>query len=100
MDVHGPSKFFRGRPVNIVSGFKVVLDLSGVKPPQIGPGPARVKQFSEIKPPHYQRHKKFSGYGDIPRQVLPRLGHDYQQIEESTQQQHKVLLDRLTSKRI
>ena len=45
------SIFFAGRPCNIVSGFQVVLDPSGINPPQIGPDPARVKQFSEIKPP-------------------------------------------------
>ena len=37
------SKFFAGRPCNIVSGFRVVLDPSGVEePPQIGPDPDRV----------------------------------------------------------
>ena len=45
------SKFFAGRSCNIVSGFRVVLDPSGVNPPQIGPDPERVKQFSQIKPP-------------------------------------------------
>ena len=45
------SKFFNGRPVNIVSGFQEVLDPSGMNLPQIGPYPARVKQFSEIQPP-------------------------------------------------
>ena len=45
------SKFFAGRPCNIVSGFRVILDPSGAEPPQIGPGPDREKQFSEIKPP-------------------------------------------------
>ena len=42
------SKFFAGRPVKIVSGFQVVLDPSVVNPLQIGPDPARFKQFSEI----------------------------------------------------
>ena len=37
------SKFFAGRPCNIVSGFRVILDPSGVEPPQIGPDPDRVK---------------------------------------------------------
>ena len=45
------SKFFAGRPCNIVSGFRVILDPSGISPPQIGPDPDRVKQFSQIKPP-------------------------------------------------
>ena len=45
------SKFFAGRPCNIVSGFKVVLNPSEICPPQIGPDPERVKQFSQIKPP-------------------------------------------------
>ena len=45
------SKFFAGRPCNIVSGFRVILDPSGVELPQIGPDPDRVKQFSEISPP-------------------------------------------------
>ena len=30
------SKFFAGRPCNIVSGFRVILDPSGTEPPQIG----------------------------------------------------------------
>ena len=42
------SKFFAARPCNIVSGFKVVLDPSGLNPPQIGPDPDRVKQLSLI----------------------------------------------------
>ena len=42
---------FAGRPCNIVSGFRVVLDPSGLNPPQIGLYPERVKQFSQIKPP-------------------------------------------------
>ena len=29
------SKFFTGRPCNIVSGFRVVLDPSGVEPPRL-----------------------------------------------------------------
>ena len=45
------SKFFAGRPCNIESGFRVVLDSSGISPPQIGPDPEWVKQFSQIKPP-------------------------------------------------
>ena len=45
------SKFFAGRPCNIVSGFRVVLDPSGTEPLQIGPDPDRVKQLSEIEPP-------------------------------------------------
>ena len=45
------SKFFAARPCNIVSGFKVVLDPSGMNPPQIGPDPDRVKQSSQIQPP-------------------------------------------------
>ena len=45
------SKFFAARPCNIVSGFKVVLDPSGLNPPQIGPDPDRVKQLSQIQPP-------------------------------------------------
>ena len=44
-------KFFAGRPCNIVSGFRVVLDPSGAEPPQIGPDPDRIKQLSEIEPP-------------------------------------------------
>ena len=34
-----------------MSGFRVIHDPSGVEPPQIGPDPDRVKQFSEISPP-------------------------------------------------
>ena len=45
------SKFFTGRPCNILSGFRVVLDPSGTEPSQIGPDPDRVKQLSEIEPP-------------------------------------------------
>ena len=45
------SKFFAARPCNIVSGFVVVLDPSGLNPPQIGPDPDRVKQLSQIHPP-------------------------------------------------
>ena len=37
------SKFFTARPCIIVSGFKVVLDPSGMNPLQIGPDPERVK---------------------------------------------------------
>ena len=44
-------KFFAGRSCNIVSGFRAVLDPSGISPPQIGPDPEWVKQFSQIKPP-------------------------------------------------
>ena len=44
-------KFFAGRPCNIVSGFKVVIDPSGAEIPQIGPDPDRIKQLSEIEPP-------------------------------------------------
>ena len=35
----------------LVRGFQVVLDSYGWNPPQIGPDPSRVKQFSEIQPP-------------------------------------------------
>lgn len=45
------SKFFAGRPCNIVSGFRVILDPSGAEPPQIGPDPDRIKHLSEIEPP-------------------------------------------------
>merc|ERR1712240_970431 len=45
------SKFFAARPSNIVSGFRVVLDPSGLNPPCIGPDPARVRQLSQIQPP-------------------------------------------------
>ena len=45
------SKFFAARPCNIVSSFKVILDPSGMNPPQIGPDPDRVKQLSQIQPP-------------------------------------------------
>ena len=34
-----------------ISGFLDLLDPTGVNPSQIGPDPARVKQFSEIQPP-------------------------------------------------
>ena len=44
------SRFFAGRPCNIVSGFRVILNPSGAEPPQIGPDPDRVRQFSEIEP--------------------------------------------------
>ena len=44
-------KFFAGRPCNIVSGFRVVLDPSATEPPQIGPDPDRVKLVSKIEPP-------------------------------------------------
>ena len=33
------SKFFAGRPCNIVSRFRVLLDLYGINPPHIGPDP-------------------------------------------------------------
>ena len=44
------SKFFAARQSNIVSGFRVVLDPSGLNPPSIGPDPARVQQLSQIQP--------------------------------------------------
>ena len=45
------SKFYAARPCNIVSGFRVVLDPSGLNPPSIGPDPERVHQLSQIQPP-------------------------------------------------
>ena len=45
------SKFFAARPCNIVSGFRVVLDPSGLNPPSIGPDPERVEKLSTIQPP-------------------------------------------------
>ena len=45
------SKFFAARQSNIVSGFRVVLDPSGLNPPSIGPDPAQVQQLSQIQPP-------------------------------------------------
>ena len=45
------SKFYAARPCNIVSGFRVVLDPSGLNPPSIGPNPERVHQLSQIQPP-------------------------------------------------
>ena len=57
------SKFYAGRPCNIVSGFKVVLDPSGMNPPQIGPDPDRVKLFSQIKPPSTVKNvRSFTGF--------------------------------------
>ena len=44
------SKFFTARPCNIVSGFRVVLDPSGLNPPMIGPDPDRVEKLSQIQP--------------------------------------------------
>ena len=44
------SKFFAARPSNIVSGFRVILDPSGLNPPSIGPDPERVQQLSQIQP--------------------------------------------------
>ena len=44
-------KFFAARPSNIVSGFRVVLDPSGINPPSIGPDPEKVQQLSQIQPP-------------------------------------------------
>ena len=34
-----------------MSGFRVVLDPSGLNPPSIGPDPERVRQLSNIQPP-------------------------------------------------
>lgn len=45
------SKFCAARPCNIVSGFRVVLDPSGLNPPSIGPDPERVENLSLIQPP-------------------------------------------------
>merc|ERR1711873_393674 len=45
------SKFYAARPCNIVSGFRVVLDPSGLNPPSIGPDPERVAKLSAIQPP-------------------------------------------------
>ena len=45
------SKFFTARLCNIMSGFRVVLDPSGLNPPSIGPNPERVQQLSQIQPP-------------------------------------------------
>ena len=45
------SKFYAARPCNIVSGFRVVLDPSGLNPPSIGPDPERVEKLSTIQPP-------------------------------------------------
>ena len=45
------SKFYAARPCNIVSGFKVVLDSSGLNPPIIGPDPERVAKLAAIQPP-------------------------------------------------
>ena len=45
------SKFYAARPCNIVSGFRVVLDPSGLNPPSIGPDPERVEMLSAILPP-------------------------------------------------
>ena len=45
------SKFVAARLCNIVSGFRVVLDPSGLNPPSIGPDPERVHQLSQIQPP-------------------------------------------------
>ena len=43
------SKFFAARPCNIVFGFRVILDPSGLNPPSIGPDPERIQQ--QIQPP-------------------------------------------------
>ena len=45
------SMFYAARSCNIVSGFRVVLDPSGLNPPSIGPDPERVQQLSQIQPP-------------------------------------------------
>ena len=45
------SKFYAARPCNIFSGFRVVLDSSGLNPPSIGPDPERVAKLSAIQPP-------------------------------------------------
>ena len=42
------SKFFAARTSNIVSGFRVILNPSGLNPPSIGPDPERVQQLSQI----------------------------------------------------
>ena len=44
------SKFFAGRPCNIVSGFRVVLDPSGINSPQIGQDSERVKHLQKSNP--------------------------------------------------
>ena len=46
-----------------MSRFRVILDPSGAEPPQIGPDPDRVKQFSEISPPTTKKDvRSFLGF--------------------------------------
>ena len=87
------SKFFAGRPVNIVSGYQIVLDPSGLNPPQIGPDSARVKQLSEIQPPTTLKDVR-SILGFIA--YLGKFCPDY----AMTTNKLRSLLDRLPSARV
>ena len=45
------SKFFMGRPVNMVSGFQLTLDPTGKESPKIGPDPSRIENLQMMQPP-------------------------------------------------